>query len=766
MTDSFKEMALEYHRYPVPGKLRIEPTKRMVNQRDLALAYSPGVAEACKAIIGDPQEAAHLTARSNLVAVITNGTAVLGLGAIGPLAAKPVMEGKAALFKKFAGIDVFDIEVNERDPERLAAIISSLEPTFGGINLEDIKAPECFEVERMCRERMSIPVFHDDQHGTAICVAAAVANGLELARKDIRKVKIVCAGAGAAALACLDLLVSMGARRERITVCDLHGVVHEGREIEMDPYKARYAQATEARRLEEVLPGADIFLGLSAPGILEPEWIRKMAKAPLILALANPDPEIMPDAAREARPDAILATGRSDFPNQVNNVLCFPFLFRGALDVGATAVNEDMKLAAVRAIAALARAEPSDVVARAYRGERLRFGPDYILPKPFDPRLISAVAPAVARAATESGVARRPFDDPDAYRRGLSVYVYKSGQVMQPVFETARRTPKRVVFAEGEDARVLRAVQIALDDGLALPVLLGREAVIRRQIADLGLRFDPGSDVPFIDPENNPAYEEHCRCYYDIVKRKGISPDTAELFIRTRTTVLGSVLLQAGEADALLCGVKEPFPEHLGHLTDIIGLAPGVDVPSALRLVVLKDRYLFICDTNVNYDPTAEQLAGITFLAANEVRRFGLKPKVALIANQNFGGSRDPSALKMRRVRDLLEERLADFEFDGEMRADAAMIPEIRERYMTGSSLEGAANLLVMSNLEAANSAYNLVWSAADGMNVGPILLGMAKPAHVLSNSVTVRGIVNMTALAVADAQDAALAGRREGREA
>ncbi len=755
MTTELEEMALEYHQFPVPGKLRIEPTKRMVNQRDLALAYSPGVAAACNLIADDPDTAADMTARGNLVAVISNGTAVLGLGAIGPLASKPVMEGKAVLFKKFAGIDCFDIEVDELDAERLADLVARLEPTFGAINLEDIKAPECFEVERLCKERMGIPVFHDDQHGTAIVVGAAITNGLAIAGKSISDVTITCAGAGAAALACLDLLVSLGAKRENITVSDVDGVVYEGRAEGMDPYKARYAQKTDRRTLGETFANTDIFLGLSAPNIVKPEWLEQMASHPIIMALANPDPEIRPELAKQVRPDAIIATGRSDYPNQVNNVLCFPFIFRGALDVGAKAINEEMKRACVHAIADLAKAEPSDVVARAYRGHSLQFGPEYILPKPFDPRLIEVVAPAVAKAAMDSGVARRPIADGDAYRRKLSTFVYKSGSVMEPVFESARRDPRKVVFAEGEDQRVLRAAQIALDDGVAQPILIGRREVIAESVRELGLRLKLDQDVPVIDPQDNPDADRVRDHYLALTERRGITPAMATDYIRTRNTVLAATMVQMGAADTLLCGATDRYRSHLGHLLDIIGVAPHLATPAALRLVVLKDGFVFITDTNVNTDPSAEEVADIAQLAAAEVRRFGQEPRVALVSHSSFGASDDPSAMKMRAACGVLHQRGVTFEFDGEMRADAAIMPEVRDQVMMNSRLSGPANLLVMPNLDAANIAYNLCWAANDGLNIGPMLIGMARPVHILSNSVTVRGVVNMTAIAVADAQDA-----------
>ncbi len=756
MTDkALDEMALEYHRFPVAGKLRIEPTKRMVNQRDLALAYSPGVAAACTLIAEDDNAAAEVTARGNLVAVISNGTAVLGLGSIGPLASKPVMEGKAVLFKKFADIDCFDIEVDEPDAERLADLVARLEPTFGAVNLEDIKAPECFEVERLCQERMSIPVFHDDQHGTAIVVGAAITNGLALAGKRIEKVSITCAGAGAAALACLNVLVSLGAKRENIFVSDVDGVVYEGRAEGMDPYKAAFARKTDKRTLEETFEKADVFLGLSAPDIVKPEWVKRMAKNPIIMALANPDPEIRPDVVKEVRSDAIIATGRSDFPNQVNNVLCFPFIFRGALDVGATTINEEMKRACVHAIAGLAKAEPSDVVARAYKDATLRFGREYILPKPFDPRLIHEVAPAVAQAAMDTGVARRPIEDMEAYRRKLTTFVYRSGQVMEPVFEAARRNPRRVAFVEGEDPRVLRAAQIALDDQLAFPILIGRRPVMEAGIAELGLRLKLGENVDFIDPTDNPKAKDYRELYLSLAERRGVTPDMARDFIATRGTVLAATMVRAGDADTLLCGATDRYRSHLDNLCDIICVAPGVNSPAAMRLIILKDRFFFISDTNVQVDPDAEAIAATTELAAQEVRRFGLTPRVALCSHSNFGASVHGSAPKMREALALLRARNVDFEVDGEMRANVAIMPEIRDQIVSSSPLTGAANLLVMPDLDCANIAYNLCWAANDGLSVGPILIGMAHPVHILSNSVTVRGIVNMTAIAVADAQDA-----------
>ncbi len=748
--DALDEMALEYHRFPTPGKLRIEPTKRMVNQRDLALAYSPGVAAACRLIKADENGAAEVTARGNLVAVITNGTAVLGLGNIGPLASKPVMEGKAVLFKKFAGIDCFDIEVDEPDAERMADLVARLEPTFGAVNLEDIKAPECFEVERLCQERMAIPVFHDDQHGTAIVVAAAILNGLAIAGKRIEKVTITCAGAGAAALACLNVLVSLGAKRENIFVSDVDGVVYDGRPIGMDPYKATFARQTDKRSLEETFERADIFLGLSAPNIVRPEWLKRMAKNPIIMALANPDPEIRPDLVKEVRPDAIMATGRSDYPNQVNNVLCFPFIFRGALDVGATTINDAMKQACVKAIADLAKAEPSDVVARAYKGHTLRFGREYILPKPFDPRLIEWVAPAVAKAAMETGVARRPIPDLEAYRRRLTNFVYRSGQVMEPVFVAARSNPMRVVYAEGEDPRVLRAAQIALDDGIAEPILIGRQDVMAQTITELGLRLKLGEDVAFVDPGINPKAEDYAELYLARAHRRGVTPDMARNFIATRGTVLGAAMVRAGDADTLLCGAADRYRSHLDNLRDIIGLAEGVNSPAALRLVILKDLFFFIADTNVQVTPTAEDIADTAELAAQEVRRFGVVPRVALCSHSSFGASDAPSAEKMRHALDILRARGVGFEVDGEMRANLAIMPEVRDQVLSGSTLTGAANLLIMPDLDSANIAYNLSWSANDGLNIGPILVGRARPVLVLTNSFTFRVIVNMTAIAAA----------------
>ncbi|MBW8271129.1 NADP-dependent malic enzyme [Caldovatus aquaticus] len=762
MDEDFRAAALDYHRLPRPGKISIEPTKRMATQRDLALAYSPGVAAACEAIARDPDAAFDYTARGNLVAVVSNGTAVLGLGAIGALASKPVMEGKAVLFKKFAGIDAIDIEIEERDPERLIAVIAALEPSFGAINLEDIKAPECFVVERALRERMRIPVFHDDQHGTAIIVAAAVRNGLLLQGKRLEEVKLVCSGAGAAALACLDLLVSMGLRRENVTVCDIAGVVYEGRTELMDPWKARYARATEARTLEQALPGADVFLGLSAPRVLKPEWLPLLAPKPLVLALANPEPEILPEAVRAARPDAIVATGRSDYPNQVNNVLCFPFIFRGALDVGATTINEAMKMAAVEALAGLARMEASEVVAAAYGGQAPVFGPDYIIPKPFDPRLILEIAPAVARAAMESGVARRPIADFAAYRHGLERFVFRSGNLMRPVFEAARRAPRRVVYAEGEDERTLRAVQTVLDEGLAEPILIGRRAVITERVRAMGLRMDLGQSVRVLDPEADAeVFGPLLPPYQRRVGRRGVPPDSAERRLRTRPTVAAAMVLEAGLADACIAGGTGDWLRHWHYAFDVIGKREDVGRVYALSGVIMRTgETLFVVDTHLVVDPTPEQIAEMTCLAAEQVRAFGIAPKAALLSHSSFGASHAPSAKKMREALRLIRAREPGLEVDGEMHADAALVPAIRARAVPDSTLSDTANLLVMPTLDAANIAFNLVKAATDGLQIGPLLLGMRRPIHVLVPSVTARGIVNVTALAVAQAQQA---GAREG---
>ncbi len=756
MSGDLDALALEYHRQPKPGKLAIVATKPMANQRDLALAYSPGVAAPCNAIVADPSQAAELTARANLVAVVTNGTAVLGLGNIGPLAAKPVMEGKAVLFKKFAGIDVFDLELAELDVDALVDTIVRLEPTFGAINLEDIAAPACFEVERRCRERMNIPVFHDDQHGTAIVVGAAVLNGLKLVGKKPEDIKVVSTGGGAAGLACLDLLVSVGIRRENVWLVDHVGVVYKDRNEAMNDYKAAYAQDTTARTLDEVIDGADLFLGLSGPKVLKPELLPRMADRPLVLALANPEPEIMPDLARAARPDAIIATGRSDYPNQVNNVLCFPFIFRGALDVGATTVNEAMKIAATHAVANLAQAEPSDVAAAAYMGEDLRFGPNYILPKPFDPRLIIEVSSAVAKAAMESGVATRPITDFHAYREQLAQYVFRSGLAMKPVMQRAKKDPRRVVYAEGEDERILRAAQIAVDEKIAFPILIGRREVIERNIASLGLRLRPDVNVEVIEVARDLRTHNYSEIYRSLLARRGVSPKHAQNVVRTQPAVFGALMVRRGEADAMLCGTSGRYSEYYNHILDIIGLKRGVNTAAAMNMLIVPKGSFFLCDTYVNPDPTAEQVVEITRMAAEEVRGFGIEPKVALLSHSNFGSADTPSARKMRRAYQLASAQLPDLELDGEMHADAALSEAIRNRTLPDSRLKGEANLLVMPTLDAANIAFNMLKVLGDAQNVGPMLLGVARPAHIVTPSITVRGLVNMTAIAVVDAQNAA----------
>ncbi|MGI8896155.1 MAG: NADP-dependent malic enzyme, partial [Casimicrobiaceae bacterium] len=698
-----REASLEYHRQAPAGKISILPTKQLTNQRDLALAYTPGVAAACDEIVREPAEASTLTARGNLIGVVTNGTAVLGLGAIGPLAAKPVMEGKAVLFKKFAGIDCFDIELAERDPDKLVDMIVALEPTFGGINLEDIKSPECFYIERRCRERMRIPVFHDDQHGTAIIVGAAIVNGLRVVGKAISDVKLVCSGAGAAALACLDLLVSLGIRRENIWVADIKGVVYAGRTEEMDDNKARYAQATTARTLAQILPGADIFLGLSAARVLKPEWLGAMATRPLILALANPEPEIMPDVAKAARPDAVIATGRSDFPNQVNNVLCFPFIFRGALDVGATTINEAMKLACVGAIAELAMAEQSDIVAHAYKLQDLSFGPDYLIPKPFDPRLIVMIAPAVAKAAMESGVATRPIADFAAYRERLTQFVYHSGLLMKPIFQAAKKAPKRIVYAEGEEERVLRAVQVVVDEELAYPILIARPAVLERRIQRYGLRIRPGVDFEVINPESDDRYRDYWTEYFRLTERKGVSQADARIEMRRTHTLIGAMMIHRGEADGMLCGTFGAHGLHRHYIEQVIGLRKGVRTCAAMNALMLPNRTVFIADTYVNPDPTPEQVAEIALLAAEEIRRFGITPKVALLSHSSFGSSTHPQARKMQQALGLINLMEPDLECDGEMHGDAALSEDVRLAAFPNSRLKGEANLLMMPTIDAAN---------------------------------------------------------------
>jgi len=750
--ESLREAALRYHRLSPPGKLRIQATKALASQRDLALAYSPGVAAACEEIAATPGEAANLTARGNLVAVITNGTAVLGLGAIGPLAAKPVMEGKSVLFKKFADIDAFDIEVNERDPDKLVEIVAALEPTFGGINLEDIKAPDCFTIERKLRDRLSIPVFHDDQHGTAIVTAAAVRNGLRLVNKEFNSVKLVVSGAGAAAIACVDLLVALGVKKANIVLIDSHGVVHSER-TDLDDQKARYAVRTDARTLNDVMDGVDIFLGLSAPGVLTAEMVERMAPDPLILALANPVPEIMPEIAHAARPDAIIATGRSDYPNQVNNVLCFPFMFRGALDVGASAINEEMKLACVNAIADIATVEVSDVVASVYEGQHLNFGRDYILPKPFDPRLVVAIAPAVAQAAMDSGVATRPLEDIRAYQHSLTRIVFRSGNVMKPVIDAARQAPQRVIYTEAENERVLRAVQELIDENTVQPVLVGREDTIRQQLRDLGLRCGIGTDIEVIDPSHFAELEKLGDDYYALMSRRGVQHEAARAAVRNNPTILGAMLLRRGYVDALISGPLGGFHEHLHHIQNIIGLQRNVVVPAGMQLLILDRGTFFIADTSVNDDPDAEMVAEITALAAREVARFGIKPRVALLSHSNFGSRNTPDTMKLRIALDLLHHRVPDLEVDGEMQTDVALSESVRQRVLPESSLRGDANLLIMPNLDAANISFNALKVIGQGVSVGPIILGLNKPAHILSRSVTARGIVNLSAYAVTQAQ-------------
>jgi len=751
--EQLKRNALEYHRRHPPGKLSVLPTKQLTNQRDLALAYSPGVAAACEEIVRDPATAVLYTSRANLIAVVTNGTAVLGLGAIGPLAAKPVMEGKAVLFKKFAGIDCFDIEIDATEPERVIEVIAALEPTFGAINLEDIKAPECFVIERALRKRMKIPVFHDDQHGTAITVAAAVANGLRVVDKKIAQVKLVASGAGAAALACLDLLVKMGLPLANVIVTDIKGVVYKGRRELMDPDKERYAKDTRARTLDEVVAGADVFLGLSAGGVLKPAMVKKMAERPLILALANPEPEILPEDAKAARPDCVIATGRSDYPNQVNNVLCFPFIFRGALDVGATTITTEMELAAAHAIAELAQAETSEQVALAYGIEAISFGPEYIIPRPFDPRLIARVAPAVAQAAMASGVATRPIADLEAYRQSLTQFVYQSGLIMKPLFTAAKAAPRRIAYAESEDERVLRAVQIVVDEGLARPIVVGRPQVVEQRLERLGLRVRPGREFELVNPEFDPRYRDYWTTYQQLTERSGVSPQYARIEMRRNQTLIATMMVHKGEADGLLCGTLGMFPEHMRYIDQVIGLRPGVRHYAAMNALLLAARTVFICDTYVTPDPDAQHIAEMTLLAAEEVKRFGVVPKVALLSASNFGSVDSPSARKMRAALARIREAAPELEVEGEMHGDAALSEEIRARVFPRNRLRGEANLLVMPTLDAANISFNLLKTASGGgVTIGPILLGAARPVHVLTPSATVRRIVNMTALAVADA--------------
>ena len=756
MDEHFRNAALDYHRKPTPGKISVVPTKALTNQQDLSLAYSPGVAAACEEIVADPLQVSQMTARGNLIGVVTNGTAVLGLGAIGPLAAKPVMEGKGVLFKKFANIDVFDIELDERDPDKLVDIIAAMEPTFGGINLEDIKAPECFYIERKLRERMKIPVFHDDQHGTAIVVGAAVLNGLKAVGKDIKEVKLVSSGAGAAALACLDLLVLLGMPVENIWVTDIKGVVYEGRIEDMEPLKARYAKVTDARTLGEVIHDADVFLGLSAGGVLKGDMVRRMAPKPLILALANPNPEIMPDEVKAVRDDAVIATGRSDYPNQVNNVLCFPFIFRGALDVGATTITEEMKLAAVRAIAELAQVEQSEIVRAAYGEQPMSFGPEYLIPKPFDPRLIVKIAPAVAQAAMDSGVATRPIEDFEAYRQQLNNLVWISGLVMKPVFAEAKRNPKRIIYAEGEDERVLSAVRNVVDEGMARPILIGRRDVVLGRIQKLGLRLRPEIDFELVTPENDPRYKELWTTYHALTERKGISVDYAKMEARRRTTLIGALMVRLGYADGLICGTFGNFARHLHFVRNVLGLKEGLRNFYAMNLLNLPGRTLMLCDTYVNYDPTAEQVVEMTVLAAEEARRFGIEPKIALLSHSNFGSDSTVTSDKMRRALEILHADHPELEVEGEMHGDAALDMDIRTRIFPNSRLRDEANLLIFPTLDAANISYNLLKTAAgEGMTIGPILLGAKQPVHILTPTATVRRIVNMTALTVVEASQA-----------
>ncbi len=752
--NDLRDAALEYHLKPTPGKISVQPTKPLTNQHDLSLAYSPGVAFACEAIVEDPENAALYTSRANLVGVVTNGTAVLGLGNIGPLAGKPVMEGKGCLFKKFAGIDVFDIELAENDPDKLIDMIAALEPTLGGINLEDIKAPECFYIEKKLKERMSIPVFHDDQHGTAIISAAAMLNALIVTGKKIEEVTVVCSGAGAAAISCLDLWCDLGIRRENVMVCDSKGVIYAGRDENMEPNKARYARDTAARTLSDAIDGADIFLGLSAAGVLKAEMIAKMARQPIVFALSNPTPEIMPELARATRPDVIIATGRSDYPNQVNNVLCFPFIFRGALDCGATRITEEMKLACVRAIAAMAHEAVDSDVATAYPGQELEFGPEYLIPKPFDRRLIAVIAPAVAKAAADSGVARRPIADLAVYKERLKEFNYRTGVGMRAVFYSARNgKPTRIVYSDGEDERVLRAAQIVIEEKMTRPVLIGRPEVIAARLKKIGSKLKIGEDVELVDPSNDERYNECWQAYHQIMKRKGVTIDIARTRLRKHNTLIGAMLIRLGYADGMLCGVSGRFTHHLQQVDDVIGKAPGCSTLATMNHLILPGRALFICDTHVNEDPTAEQLAEIAAMAADEVRRFGIEPKVAMLSHSNFGASTSASAVKMARAAALFRERAPEIESDGEMHGDGALSPEIRKRFDPESPLKGEANVLIMPNLDAANISYSLLkMTGADGITIGPVLLGAARPVHVMTPTATVRRIVNMTALTVVDA--------------
>ncbi len=746
-TPSLRQAALDYHAHPKPGKLEIKATKPMANGRDLARAYSPGVAEASLEIKADPSNAEHYTARGNLVAVVSNGTAVLGLGNIGALASKPVMEGKAVLFKKFAGIDCFDIEVDQPDPEKLADVVCALEPTFGAINLEDIKAPDCFIVEKLCRERMNIPVFHDDQHGTAIVVGAAARNALHVAGKKFEDIKIVSTGGGAAGIACLNMLVKLGVKRENIWLCDIHGLVYEGRAEDMNPHKDQFAQKSDLRTLDDVIGGADLFLGLSGPNVLKPEMVEKMADRPIIFALANPTPEILPEAAREVAPDAIIATGRSDFPNQVNNVLCFPFIFRGALDVGATEINDEMQIACVEGIAELARATTSAEAAAAYKGEQLTFGPDYLIPKPFDPRLVGIVSSAVAKAAMESGVAKRPIDDLEAYKEQLNQTVFKSALLMRPVFEAAAAASRRIVFAEGEDERVLRAAQAILEETTETPILIGRPDVIEARCERLGLVVRPGKDLQIVNPENDPRYYDYWNSYHQIMQRRGVTPDLAKAIMRTNSTAIGAIMVQRGEADSMICGTFGEYRWHLNYVEQVLG-TPDLRPHGALSLMILEDGPLFIADTHVRQLPNPAELAEITLGAARHVRRFGLEPKIAFCSQSQFGNQAEGSGKRLREAMAILDSEPRDFTYEGEMNLDTALSPELRERIFPASRLEGAANVLIFAHADAASGVRNVLKMKADGIEVGPILMGMGNKAHIVTPSITSRGLLNMAAIA------------------
>ncbi len=746
-TPSLRQAALDYHAHPKPGKLEIKATKPMANGRDLARAYSPGVAEASLEIKADPSNAEHYTARGNLVAVVSNGTAVLGLGNIGALASKPVMEGKAVLFKKFAGIDCFDIEVDQPDPEKLADVVCALEPTFGAINLEDIKAPDCFIVEKLCRERMNIPVFHDDQHGTAIVVGAAARNALHVAGKTFEDIKIVSTGGGAAGIACLNMLVKLGVKRENIWLCDVHGLVYEGRAEDMNPHKDQFAQKSDLRTLDDVIGGADLFLGLSGPNVLTPEMVEKMADRPIIFALANPTPEILPEAAREVAPDAIIATGRSDFPNQVNNVLCFPFIFRGALDVGATEINDEMQIACVEGIAELARATTSAEAAAAYKGEQLTFGPDYLIPKPFDPRLVGIVSSAVAKAAMESGVAKRPIDDLEAYKEKLNQTVFKSALLMRPVFEAAAASSRRIVFAEGEDERVLRAAQAILEETTETPILIGRPDVIEARCERLGLVVRPGKDLQIVNPENDPRYYDYWNSYHQIMQRRGVTPDLAKAIMRTNSTAIGAIMVHRGEADSMICGTFGEYRWHLNYVEQVLG-TPDLRPHGALSLMILEDGPLFIADTHVRQLPNPAELAEITLGAARHVRRFGLEPKIAFCSQSQFGNQAEGSGKRLREAIAILDSEPRDFTYEGEMNLDTALNPELRERIFPASRLEGAANVLIFAHADAASGVRNVLKMKADGIEVGPILMGMGNKAHIVTPSITSRGLLNMAAIA------------------